>query len=143
MIRIFVFVFVFDIKHSVLSICNSQHYSISPQHYAEIFSPSGSIFSNIDALRCVYNCVVSSEDIGLRLAVHHQEQRLCSCVTRIVPRSDVQDAVRVQIVEVTKGWYSKFCVVSILMFVHLQYLYLFNFCYKINSGRKRNNSLIT
>ena len=143
MIRTFLFVFLFDIKHSVLSICSSQHYSISPQHYAEIFAPSGTIFSNIDALRCVYNCVISGEDIGLRLAVYHNEPRLCSCVTRIVPKGDVQNAVEVQVVEVTKGWYSKYCAVSILKFAHLQYLYLTIFCYKINSGSERNNSLIT
>ena len=108
MIRLSLFLFFINIKHSVLSICSSQHYSISPQHYAEIFAPSGTIFSNIDALRCVYNCAVSGEDTGLRLAVHHQEQRLCSCVTSIVPKSDVLNAVGVQIVEVKKGWCSQY-----------------------------------
>ena len=104
MIRTFLFVFLFDIKHLVLSICSTQHYFISPQHYAEIFAPSGTIFSNIDALRCVYKCAVSDEDTGLRLAVHHQEQRLCSCVTRIVLRSDAQNAVGVVAVKVMQGW---------------------------------------
>ena len=103
MIRIFVFVFLFDINHSVLGICSTQHYSISPQHYAEIFAPSDTIFPNIDALRCVYNCVVSGEDIGFRLAVYHKEPKLCSCFTGIVPKSDVQNAVGVQVVEVIKG----------------------------------------
>ena len=106
MIRIFVFVFFFDIKQSVLSICNTQHYSISPQHYAEIFASSGTIFSNIDALRCVYNCAVSGEDIGLRLAVYHKEPKLCSCFTSGVLKTDVLNAIRVQVVEV-KGWYRK------------------------------------
>ena len=103
MIRILLFVFLFDIKHSVLSICGSQQYSITPQHYAEIFAPSGTIFSNIDALRCVYNCVVSGEDIGLRLAVHRQEPKLCSCVTRMLTGTYAQDNVEVQVVAVMQG----------------------------------------
>ena len=136
MIRTFLFILLLDIKHSVLIICSSQHYSISPQHYAEIFASSGTIFSNIDALRCVYNCIFSGEDIGLRLAVYHQEPKLCSCVTRIVPKSDVQNAVEVQVVEVSKGWYSKYGVVLKLEFVHLQYLYLTICCCKINTAVK-------
>ena len=104
MVRILLFVFLFDIKHSVLSICSSQHYSISPQHYAEIFAPSGTIFSNIDALRCVYNCVVSREDIGLRLAVYHHKPKLCSCVTRMLTTGTyVHDNVGVQVVAVMQG----------------------------------------
>ena len=100
MFRTFVFVFLFDIKHSVLSICVSQHYSISPQHNTEIFAPSGTIFSNIDALRCVYKCGAFAENTGLRLAVYQKEHKLCSCVTRMLTGAYPQDNVVVQIVAV-------------------------------------------
>ena len=103
MFRILLFAVLFDMKHSVLSICSTQHYSISPQHYAEIFAPSSTVFSNIDALKCVYKCAVSDEDIGLRLAVHHQEPKLCSCVTRMLTGTYAQDNVGVQVVAVMQG----------------------------------------
>ena len=94
---------VFTIIHAVFTRHRIQYYAISPQHYDEIFYSSSTIFSNVKAVECVYSCLVSGDDIGLRLAVYHKEPRICSCVTRMVTSTDAENAVGVEVVQVKKG----------------------------------------
>ena len=88
-----------------LSSCETQLYRISHQQYFELFSSDNVLFTNINGLSCVYQCLTYDQSVEILSAVYVHEERLCSCAASLVTSDASADGVQVQALQLPRpGW---------------------------------------
>ena len=88
-----------------LSSCGTQLYWISHQQYLDLFSSDNVLFTNIEGLSCVYQCLIYDQSVEILSAVYVREQRLCSCAASLVTSDASADGIEVLALQLPRpGW---------------------------------------